>query len=244
MIVFVVDHAPGDLGRPGGAGRAAGPRDATDWRRGGRFGGTGPTRPPWHPTRQLGGRSNDDGEASQAGGRFRAGGVVLHADLGSGPGAPGAWATCSSPTSSTTSRPSITSSSPAAGPTRRPGVFWRLWDLTMINLAVLHGFNGLRQVLDEYVIRRNRRVLVHTLIWCVGDLPDDDRHLRDPDVREGPGLHQPEAGRAGRDGRPRGRRRSAASRLRRSAAAPVAVTGRRRPSAREPSASGRSLLLE
>src|SRR4030088_312794 len=31
------------------------------------------------------------------------------------------------------------------------GVFWRLWDLTMINLAVLHGFNGLRQILDEYI---------------------------------------------------------------------------------------------
>jgi succinate dehydrogenase / fumarate reductase membrane anchor subunit len=48
----------------------------------------------------------------------------------------------------------------------RTGVFWRLWDLTMINLAVLHGFNGLRQVLDEYVIRRTRRKLVHTLLWC------------------------------------------------------------------------------
>lgn len=48
----------------------------------------------------------------------------------------------------------------------KTGVLWRLWDLTMINLAVLHGFNGLRQILDEYVIRRNRRVLVHTLIWC------------------------------------------------------------------------------
>lgn len=48
----------------------------------------------------------------------------------------------------------------------RVGVVWRLWDLTMINLAVLHGCNGLRQVLDEYVVRRNRRVLVHTLIWC------------------------------------------------------------------------------
>jgi succinate dehydrogenase / fumarate reductase membrane anchor subunit len=48
----------------------------------------------------------------------------------------------------------------------RTGVFWRLWDLTMINLAVIHGCNGLRQVLDEYIIRRNRRVLVHTLIWC------------------------------------------------------------------------------
>ena len=47
----------------------------------------------------------------------------------------------------------------------KTGVLWRLWDLTMINLAVLHGFNGLRQILDEYVIRRNRRVVVHTLIW-------------------------------------------------------------------------------
>ncbi|MGP0064827.1 MAG: succinate dehydrogenase hydrophobic membrane anchor subunit [Isosphaeraceae bacterium] len=47
----------------------------------------------------------------------------------------------------------------------RTGVLWRLWDLTMINLAVLHGFNGLRQILDEYVTRPNRRVLLRTLIW-------------------------------------------------------------------------------
>jgi succinate dehydrogenase / fumarate reductase, membrane anchor subunit len=45
------------------------------------------------------------------------------------------------------------------------GVLWRLWDLAMINLAMMHGFNGLRQVLDEYVIRPGRRVVVHTLIW-------------------------------------------------------------------------------
>jgi succinate dehydrogenase / fumarate reductase membrane anchor subunit len=47
----------------------------------------------------------------------------------------------------------------------KTGVFWRLWDLTMINLAVLHGFNGIRQVLDEYVTAPGRRVLAHTLIW-------------------------------------------------------------------------------
>jgi succinate dehydrogenase / fumarate reductase membrane anchor subunit len=47
----------------------------------------------------------------------------------------------------------------------KTGVIWRLWDLTMINLAVIHGFNGLRQVLDEYVTRPGRRVIVHTLIW-------------------------------------------------------------------------------
>ena len=47
----------------------------------------------------------------------------------------------------------------------KTGVFWRLWDLTMINLAVLHGFNGIRQVLDEYVTRASARVVAHTLIW-------------------------------------------------------------------------------
>jgi succinate dehydrogenase / fumarate reductase membrane anchor subunit len=47
----------------------------------------------------------------------------------------------------------------------KTGVFWRLWDLTMINLAVIHGFNGLRQILDEYVTRPGRRVIVHLLIW-------------------------------------------------------------------------------
>jgi succinate dehydrogenase / fumarate reductase membrane anchor subunit len=45
------------------------------------------------------------------------------------------------------------------------GFVWRLWDLTMINLAMFHGFNGLRQVLDEYVSRAGRRVITHTLIW-------------------------------------------------------------------------------
>src|SRR5262245_54402242 len=45
------------------------------------------------------------------------------------------------------------------------GIFWRLWDLAMINLAVLHGLNGLRQVLDEYIVRPARRVAAHTLIW-------------------------------------------------------------------------------
>jgi succinate dehydrogenase / fumarate reductase membrane anchor subunit len=49
----------------------------------------------------------------------------------------------------------------------RTGFIWRLWDLSMIVLAVVHGFNGLRQVLDEYVVRANRRVVVHTIIWIV-----------------------------------------------------------------------------
>lgn len=45
------------------------------------------------------------------------------------------------------------------------GFLWRLWDLAMVVLAVFHGFNGLRQVLDEYIVRPARRVVAHTLIW-------------------------------------------------------------------------------
>ncbi|SIO17031.1 succinate dehydrogenase / fumarate reductase membrane anchor subunit [Singulisphaera sp. GP187] len=47
------------------------------------------------------------------------------------------------------------------------GFFWRLWDLAMVVLAVIHGLNGLRQILDEYIVRPGRRVIVHTLIWTV-----------------------------------------------------------------------------
>jgi succinate dehydrogenase / fumarate reductase membrane anchor subunit len=47
------------------------------------------------------------------------------------------------------------------------GFFWRLWDLAMVVLAVIHGLNGLRQILDEYIVSPGRRVVVHTLIWTV-----------------------------------------------------------------------------
>jgi succinate dehydrogenase / fumarate reductase membrane anchor subunit len=51
----------------------------------------------------------------------------------------------------------------------RTGVLWRLWDLALINLSVLHGFNGLRQILWEYVNRAGSRKAVGTLLWmaCV-----------------------------------------------------------------------------
>lgn len=47
----------------------------------------------------------------------------------------------------------------------RSGIFWRLWDAALCSLAVLHGFNGLRQVFFEYVHRPSRRVLLSTVIW-------------------------------------------------------------------------------
>ncbi|MEI7921602.1 MAG: succinate dehydrogenase hydrophobic membrane anchor subunit [Planctomycetota bacterium] len=49
----------------------------------------------------------------------------------------------------------------------RTGWIWRLWDMSMIALAMLHGFNGLRQVLDEYVHGAKARVAVHTTLWMV-----------------------------------------------------------------------------
>jgi succinate dehydrogenase / fumarate reductase membrane anchor subunit len=48
----------------------------------------------------------------------------------------------------------------------RTGVIWRLWDLAMINLAVLHGFNGLRQIAWEYVASPGARKAASTLIWA------------------------------------------------------------------------------
>ena len=46
------------------------------------------------------------------------------------------------------------------------GPLWRIWDFSLIALAVLHGFNGLRQVSFEYITRPSRRVLAATLIWA------------------------------------------------------------------------------
>ena len=48
----------------------------------------------------------------------------------------------------------------------RTGVIWRLWDLSLINLAVLHGFNGLRQIGLELVSGPGRRKFFSTVLWA------------------------------------------------------------------------------
>jgi succinate dehydrogenase / fumarate reductase membrane anchor subunit len=86
----------------------------------------------------------------------------------------------------------------------KTGVLWRLWDLTMINLAVLHGCNGLRQVLYEYVLRPSRRVAVATAIWglavgliAIGTyailLFQENREYLERFRAANPGLYAPEA---------------------------------------------------
>jgi len=46
--------------------------------------------------------------------------------------------------------------------------FWRTYDLVMLWLAWLHGLNGLRMVIDDYVHRRGWRVVTLTALALVG----------------------------------------------------------------------------
>ncbi len=46
--------------------------------------------------------------------------------------------------------------------------FWRTYDLVMLWLALLHGLNGLRMVIDDYVHRKGWRVVTLTALALVG----------------------------------------------------------------------------
>jgi succinate dehydrogenase / fumarate reductase membrane anchor subunit len=48
--------------------------------------------------------------------------------------------------------------------------FWRIYDLILLGLALIHGLNGVRTVLDDYVHNRGLRVLTTTLLWTLGAL--------------------------------------------------------------------------
>ena len=48
----------------------------------------------------------------------------------------------------------------------RTGWIWRLWDASLISLAVIHGFNGLRQVLYEY-LSAGGRIVAGTVTWAL-----------------------------------------------------------------------------
>ncbi len=50
----------------------------------------------------------------------------------------------------------------------RTGWIWRLWDLALISLAVIHGFNGLREVLYEYLSAGGRITWVLTFVFILG----------------------------------------------------------------------------
>jgi succinate dehydrogenase / fumarate reductase, membrane anchor subunit len=48
----------------------------------------------------------------------------------------------------------------------RTGWIWRLWDVGLIGLAVIHGFNGLREILYEY-LSSGGRIVAGTVTWSL-----------------------------------------------------------------------------
>ena len=48
--------------------------------------------------------------------------------------------------------------------------FWRIYDLALLTLALLHGLTGVRIVIDDYVHGRGWRVVLKTVLWLTGTL--------------------------------------------------------------------------
>jgi succinate dehydrogenase / fumarate reductase membrane anchor subunit len=49
--------------------------------------------------------------------------------------------------------------------TRYSNPFWRVYDLVLLTLALLHGLNGLRIVIDDNVRPRGWRLLAQSTVW-------------------------------------------------------------------------------
>jgi succinate dehydrogenase / fumarate reductase membrane anchor subunit len=45
--------------------------------------------------------------------------------------------------------------------------FWRLYDLLLLTLALFHGLNGLRIILDDYISQRGARLAVQSVLFLV-----------------------------------------------------------------------------
>ena len=46
-------------------------------------------------------------------------------------------------------------------------IFWRLWDLALGYLALLHGTNGARVIVEDYVRRPGRRAFLKGSLYSV-----------------------------------------------------------------------------
>ena len=53
---------------------------------------------------------------------------------------------------------------------RWQGVLWRTWDWLLLSLALLHGVNGLRVVVQDYVRSPRARVALNWFFYIVGFL--------------------------------------------------------------------------
>lgn len=45
--------------------------------------------------------------------------------------------------------------------------FWRSFDWLMLILALIHGLNGARIAIDDYVRPRGWRIFAYSVLWCV-----------------------------------------------------------------------------
>ena len=46
--------------------------------------------------------------------------------------------------------------------------FWRVYDLVLVLLAVTHGMNGAKMILDDYVHPRSWRTAILCVVWAIG----------------------------------------------------------------------------
>ena len=51
---------------------------------------------------------------------------------------------------------------------RWQGVLWRTWDWLLLSLALLHGVNGLRVVIQDYVRKPQARFLLNWFFYILG----------------------------------------------------------------------------
>lgn len=45
--------------------------------------------------------------------------------------------------------------------------FWKVYDFLLLTLALLHGINGARLSIDDYIRGRGWRLTAHTAIWVI-----------------------------------------------------------------------------
>ena len=45
--------------------------------------------------------------------------------------------------------------------------FWQVWDLAMLWLALIHGTNGMRTIVNDYVDKARTRKVLITALWAV-----------------------------------------------------------------------------
>jgi len=46
--------------------------------------------------------------------------------------------------------------------------FWRTYDWIILVLALVHGMNGMRVIVDDYVHTRGRRTFCMAILWVIG----------------------------------------------------------------------------